>query len=104
LDSGSTLWIEVMDKSHAISHGPIWRFLASDCAHLDSLLERAGSCRSRAFFTRFARYSHTTICERLAVIAHANDNIPHLDCGCGLRSAVPMADPESAERRANPTR
>ena len=35
-----------MDNTGRTAHGVIWQFLAHDHAQLDSLLERAGSCRS----------------------------------------------------------
>jgi Hemerythrin HHE cation binding domain len=35
-----------MDKTGATAHGAIWQFLAHDHARLDSLLDRAASCRS----------------------------------------------------------
>jgi Hemerythrin HHE cation binding domain len=38
------LW--AMGETGKVSHGAIWSFLASDHARLDSLLERAGECRS----------------------------------------------------------
>jgi hypothetical protein len=51
----------MMDRSRELTHGPIWRYLAGDHAHLDSLLERAGLCRSAEELSAYDQFRGTLL-------------------------------------------